>query len=71
MWARPIGAGRGRDAGGASARRGDAGAQPGLGARSRAARVGNASLSRMIARQAVPVPEAEQEGQGTYWDLGA
>ncbi len=32
---------------------------------------GNASLSRMIARQAVPVPEAEQEGQGTYWDLGA
>ena len=26
---------------------------------------GNASVSRMIARQAVPVPEAEQEGQGT------
>ena len=26
---------------------------------------GNASVSRMIARQAVPVPEAEQEAQGT------
>jgi hypothetical protein len=26
---------------------------------------GNASVSRMLARQAVPVPEAEQEGQGT------